>query len=701
VSFATPWMLLGLAGVLIPLWLHLRRRREVVVSFPASDLLARVSKRRSPRLKLRKTLLLVIRILIIVLVVMAASRPAVSVSRPGGIRTGASLAVVFVLDDSLSMRLRGDDGKSLFERARMMALVELDRLRPGDAAALVLSGEPVRTPIGTANFDLDRVRRGVRNAKVSYRQGDLDNALRMATRILEACPQPQREVVLISDLAEGSEDDRWPPWSEGSGIGLRVLDADPNVVRTNTAVDHVRISPSPEGVAREVLVEARIANYGKQPRNGLEVVLEVDGAEAARGSLDVPARGIALKRFYHRFTGDGVYRGFVRIAGDQLPEDDLRHFFIVVRQSISVLLIDGDYLPGSYQDEVFYLRRALETPMPGEVPIEQISVDVATALASPLSGKEVVFLAGVSELPESLADRLKEYVRQGGGLFVSSSSSGGSLKSIESVLPARMHSIREAPRVDRPFRIAGVDRSHPLFQPFDGGPTGLEKARIRAHLLVDLDATTAGTTLIDLVGGLPLLMERQVEKGRTMLLTTTVDRDWTDLPIRPGFLPLMQRSVRHLARRLDNRGPRRIRVGQALQIEVSKGMQRLVVRTPEEKDITYPAVELAEKSSVEFRGTDVPGNYRVWAEIPGVGGLREIQALGFSVETATEESNPARVISSSIKRDADIFAPVKGNYPIWLHILIAVFLLLLVETWLNGQGLRRSHVGKKSLPQSS
>ena len=36
-------------------------------------------------------------------------------------------------------------------------------------------------------------------------------------------------------------------------------------------------------------------------------------------------------------------------------------------------------------------------------------------------------------------------------------------------------------------------------------------------------------------------------KGRVMLLSTTVDREWTDLPIRAGFLPLVQEAARRLA----------------------------------------------------------------------------------------------------------------------------------------------------------
>ena len=47
--------------------------------------------------------------------------------------------------------------------------------------------------------------------------------------------------------------------------------------------------------------------------------------------------------------------------------------------------------------------------------------------------------------------------------------------------------------------------------------------------------------------GAPALVEAEIGRGRVLLLTTTVDREWTDLPIRPGFLPLVQEAARRLA----------------------------------------------------------------------------------------------------------------------------------------------------------
>ncbi|MCP4602877.1 MAG: VWA domain-containing protein [Proteobacteria bacterium] len=694
-SFASPWMLLGLVAVVIPIWIHIRRRREDVVRFPSALVLIKVARKQKQRLQLRKVFLLIMRVMILAAVVLAVSRPGIAVRRPGGIRSGSALALVLVLDDSLSMRLNGPDGKTVFEQAKKLVLAEIERLRPGDACALILSGRPIRLPIPKVEFDLTLVRRSIEAASPSFLTGDLDGALRAAYQILEDNLLPQKEVVVITDLSEAVQSERWPFWSPDAGIGFRVLDAGAGVVRSNVTVDKIRVSPSPEGVAREVLIEARITNHSDAPLKGFDVILEVEGSEVARGTLDVPSHGSAIKWFNHRFNDDGIHRGLVRIKKDKLSEDDVRHFSVLLRESINVLVIDGDYRPGSYRDEAFYLHRALETPMPGEVPIQPVVVDMDTAQAGPLAGSDVIFIVGVAELAPDLASRLIEYVNQGGGLFVSPATTGIKPELIKTILPASVRSVRETTRSGRSFHIAAINRAHPVFQPFGSGPTGLEKTQVRAHLLVEPEPSIDRNTLIELVGGLPLLLERRVGQGRVMLLTTTVDRDWTDLPIRPGYLPLMQRAARHLAGRLDDGGPRRVRAGVPVQIEVSQGMQRLLIRGPGAKDTTFPAGELSDRSSIKFKDTHHPGHYRVWAEIPGFGGLRELLTLGFIVETDPTESNPNRVIAAVDEQDLAAYTPIEGNLPIWPYLLVATILFLLVETWLSGQGLKRSHMTKK------
>jgi hypothetical protein len=95
---------------------------------------------------------------------------------------------------------------------------------------------------------------------------------------------------------------------------------------------------------------------------------------------------------------------------------------------------------------------------------------------------------------------------------------------------------------------------------------------------------------------------------------------------------------------------------------------------------------------VEFQDTDVPGEYTVFADIPKMGGIRELAHLGFTVETNPKESDLSRKIEATAEDAEGRLAPREGNLPIWPYLLVAVFFLLLIEAVVAASGLRRSHL---------
>ncbi len=694
-SFETPLMLLGLLAVALPIFLHLRRTVKTRIPFPAMGVLAEVARQKRKSINLMQKILLATRIAFIVAVVLAIAKPGITVTRKGGVRSGPALGLAVVIDDSFSMQASGGDGRA-FTAAKELALTEIGRLRPGDGAALILSGEPVRVLTPSIEFNIRDVRRQIENLQPGFGTGDLGEAVRKASNVLLSSSLPAREVLVITDLANDTIKGDARMWPEGEDISLRIIDATRGEGRDNVAVDSVRVSPSPSGEAKEAHIEARLSNYSGALKANLAVVLEVEGAEVARGSVDIEPGESVLKGFYHRFKSDGVHRGHIRIESNGSDGDDTRHFAVSIRQSITALIVDGDYRPGSYRDEAFYLRKALETPMPSLVPIRPVVVDLNAAASGPLTGKDIVFLAGVGEVSGSFAARLTSYVKAGGGLFISPGTGGTKWDAIEPILPAKVRSIRQTSRPQGRFRIAAINRSHPVFQPFKSNPTGLEKTQIRAHLLFEPKPDTEKKTLIELANGLPLLLERSVEMGKVMVLATTVDRDWTDLPIRPGYFPLIQRSARYLSGRLRDKAAMRIFVGGAVPIEVTEGMQRLLVRAPDGTDTVYSAADLSEETAVLFDRTSVPGHYRVWAEIPTFGGLKELDTHGFVVEIDPRESD-LRKREMPAEENSDVaLAPIKGSLPVWPYLLTAALLLLFLETWLSNRGLRAAHVGSAS-----
>jgi hypothetical protein len=132
--FSTPWLLLALPTVLLPLllywWKRRQRRRR---PFPSLQLVRQTVAEQARRLRLREILLLLLRILVLTCLVLAAAGPVIRADGPLG---GAPRRVVVLLDRSLSMTAVDGAGER-FERAKGACARYLKLLPGGTRVDLV------------------------------------------------------------------------------------------------------------------------------------------------------------------------------------------------------------------------------------------------------------------------------------------------------------------------------------------------------------------------------------------------------------------------------------------------------------------------------------------------------------------------------------------------------------------------------------
>ena len=88
-------------------------------------------------------------------------------------------------------------------------------------------------------------------------------------------------------------------------------------------------------------------------------------------------------------------------------------------------------------------------------------------------------------------------------------------------------------------------------------------------------------TLLEVEGGIPLLIERKVGAGRVLLFTGTMDADWGTFPLQAVYMPMIQSMVRVLgvpsgAAELEHSGV----VGQPLELRLSGSLAEVSVEGP-------------------------------------------------------------------------------------------------------------------------
>ena len=399
----------------------------------------------------------------------------------------------------------------------------------------------------------------------------------------------------------------------------------------------------------------------------------------------------------------------VELPADALTDDDRRFARVQIRRELKALIVDGDPRTIRRDDEVFYLETALR---PGDRDDSRIDVTVATLddlTRGRLDDYDVVFVANVKAPDPVRAAALAAYVEKGGGLFLSVGDNvdpDAWNSAFGDLLPQPLQTLRtvgstsrsrddgEARATGEGEQIARFDRRHPVLAPFSPSGAGhghgpadaLREARVSRFVLLKPTPHPRDDEhqiLLRLESGAPLLVEGRRGAGRVLLLTTTIDRDWSDLAIQPAFLPLVQQAARYLARAALREPDAPSLVGQAREITLSDGDQRVEVTTPSGAIRHFDPDRVSGRKTLSFGDTDEPGLYKV-AAAGASSAPKPRPQLSFAVNVDPSESDfariaPARLAELAHARPGAGGPPNRRRIELWHALGAALLGLLLVE----------------------
>jgi hypothetical protein len=304
---------------------------------------------------------------------------------------------------------------------------------------------------------------------------------------------------------------------------------------------------------------------------------------------------------------------------------------------------------------------------------------------------DVVVLCNVASVPDSRRADLETFVQRGGGLLVAVGENVDAAAlnaSLGGLLPQELRSpVTAAPpgTGDSALRIGRVDSEHPIFAPIwseaEGG--GLRAARFSRVYRLSPIARRDRRVILWYDDGSPALVESRRGEGRTLLYTSTLDRDWTDLPIRPGYLPLVQQMIRYLGRAPSQAPRHSIEVGGMESIPVPRGVRQVRLAAPG-SERQWSRADLADKQTLEI-SVDVPGFYHLSGG-GGDGVLRPLDRESFAANIDPRESDLRKVSKPETRLAAGQAVHAKQRMELWHVVGIALLLLLLGESFLIRRG---------------
>ena len=509
-GFASPWILLAGLGLPVIWWvLRVTPPAPALLNFPPARLLLAL---RSPEEQPARTplWLMILRIVLAALIILALAQP---IFNPGAALRGSG-PLVLVIDNGWAAAHNWQDRRRAWEMlvdqadredrpvhlvatartGRNKAIEFSDLLRPGEAREILRTIQPVPWPSDhgavLAAADALRIDGSAHVAWLSDGTGS-DRTAALAERLqrlgsLEIMTPGAARIARLVD----------PPQADSGGLDVAVRRAD-RAGRTSLWV-------------RAVAPDGRMLARG-------EAVFE-DDRRRAKVRLALPGRlrnAVARIEIENQHTAGAVF----------LLDERWR------RRPVG--LISGGSIEADQPllSAIHYLERALR-------PFSDLTRGTITELlAQPFA---VMILADIGTLGTAEADRLATWIERGG---VAVRFAGPKLaQGADSLLPVKLRSggraLGGALSWTRPARLRPFAESSPFF-----GLAVPGDIRVRRQVLAEPSLALNDKTWARLTDGTPLVTAERRGQGWLILVHTTANTDWSNLPISGLFVEMLRRIV--------------------------------------------------------------------------------------------------------------------------------------------------------------
>ena len=698
--FLTPLFLLGAATAAIPVILHMIYRvRAPKLLFSTLRFLKLAADKTAHRRRIQNWLLLLLRMLLFAGLAVGLGNLVGCQDTRAMLGAGKKTAAVLVVDNSFSMRMRLPKGAgeqvaagTRYQRAKAFAaeiLARRDELGLTKLALVVTCAPPQFTPAGGAAVgttenrpalqpralvglqeDTDALKKDLQRLDVTYGRADLIGAMRLAYGLIEAETEGSGEIYLLTDLQKTNVSQLANLSVSETQRSVPVYFCDcGSKEAVNFAITAVTAGGIGGLVGMPVDIEATVRNFSRgEPDKTVQLILRslddpaappiLTRSQAVRFGAAHSGGDVRAVQFQHRFERGGLFEGLLLLDGnDDLAEDDMRVAAIHIRDKVPALLVRDDGDPDGDLSAAHFLLSALNLFEGGEAgkwPIAARQIRAARLTAEQLLAADICFLVDVSTLTDAQCSALGEFVREGGTLVTflgprcNVQTYNSRLFEKHRLLPLKLtDAVGDAASLSTAFRIKDVNDEHPLLAGLFAADdfTAYEEVVTYRFMRTEVTASPGLRRPLSLeaLGAdgkprwFPLLADRSLGEGRTVLFTTTAHTAWSTLPRSDIFLPLIVRlcvgSVEG-TRLADEYAP-----GGRIDIHLPRHEQPLAVEIA-----APPAYAAGTKSmttdpargrrSVSYLTTATPGIYRVTvAEMPSA-------STAFPINADARESDP-------------------------------------------------------------
>jgi len=528
-AFLQPWMLWALPAVLLPVVIHLLNRlRYKTVPWAAMPFLRKANRAATRRAKIRQYLILASRMLAILFLIWALSRPLTG-GWLGAAASGAPETILILLDRSASMEAHPQASPESKRSHALSLLTQAASQNPGSHFALIenVLRQPLELPSASSLSSLQFT-------APTDTAADLPAMLRSALDYLVKNKPGNAEIWIASDLQTSNWRPDSPEWQDivdrftglPQQIKFRVLDlSSTSTQNLSVAVQSADLRLRPTKNRQGQLHLALEVKTPADRQGILPILITRDGTKT---QVDLTLSSTTQRQSL-QFDLPKLESGWgkVELPADDSLTDHSAYFAYAPPPTLHTVIV-GDSLAA---------QRLLFAAAPDKTRPDRTAILLPPNRAESIAWANTSLIIWTASTPTAPVEKsLKSWVESGGVLLCfppSDSSTQGPLGLAWSKI--------EASTQDTPFRVGTWDDlDGPLAHTESGPPLPLPKLEIPRRQIPTTDSSHSVATFSD---GPPFLLTRKLGTGLLAAFATLPDPQWSNLADGFVLLPAVQRLI--------------------------------------------------------------------------------------------------------------------------------------------------------------
>lgn len=709
-NFLNPSLLFGLFAISIPILIHLLNLRKIrKVEFSTLMFLKEIQKSKMRRIRLKQILLLLLRIFTIIFLVLSFANPVYEGFAGNNDNAGNSTSLIFI-DDSFSMEARDNKGQYLSQAKEAVKKI-LESHKESDNVYFI--------PVSKIDFKNNKILFDsfkeildtLDKVKLSYVPAGMNEILNYSQQILSSSKNPNREIFIISDFQKSNLNEIV---SDGSLTTLNDKAVNTYLIKigdreiNNLSIDSFVVVSKIIEKDKDIKIRIFLTNHSQLNVTNKTINLYVDNELRGEKAVDVNSSDKKEIEFIFKSDHSGSVNGMIELLQsgyqeDEILQDNKYYFSLYIPDKFNIGLIENN------QKDFYFIDLALQTAsniLSDSIrrKSELFNIRSENSINENIFANDVVFISNKNSFTDDEANILKDYVSNGGGVFLFPGSSVD-INNYNNTIFNKLNTVRIGSfntdkESNQSLKFDKVDFENPVLSEIftnqlnsSSDKYSIESPKINSFYELLPNENT--NSIITLINNKPFLLESKLAKGRIIISAVSASDDLSDLPFKSIFVPLIVRSIYYLSNNFEYQREYVTGKSNLVAVRDIKNISEIIL--PDNTEVQKEAVLNSPGDNYLF----LP--YEEYSSDIGIYGVKDSLGSDFSfalnknsIESNSLISNEEEVIDFFKKNGienvrfieaneniADEVRESKTGFSLWKYFLIGAILFVLGEMLLS------------------